>query len=225
MGKEKKCPHCAVSMGFKEFDGRLTHPDTGALLRVRMDQCPKCEGMWFDCHEIETTMGLGRGLKGLSVRDRLVNCDACGAELKPHWLECGSCKNPSTLACPACTGRLYKLLVLGVQLDQCSVCDGLWCDGGELHQLHAKVRARRFELGGDAKYTRCLGCNTILSVRGPESRMQRCVECQRGMRETPFGHGPDFAVSGVASDALGVVGAAGEIAELAFAIFSLVDFD
>ncbi|HWC77112.1 MAG TPA: zf-TFIIB domain-containing protein, partial [Blastocatellia bacterium] len=41
----------------------------------------------------------------------------------------------AALKCPKCDGVLKEIAYEGVQLDQCTACNGIWLDAGELERL------------------------------------------------------------------------------------------
>jgi Zn-finger nucleic acid-binding protein len=221
----RSCPHCSVVMTSSEFDGHSRHPASGAAVRVHMDQCPKCQGMWFDQHELDATMGLGRGLKALAWVPALGCCDDCGTEVAAGATECSSCGVAVKLPCPACDQAMVKHLVLGLQLDRCEGCMGVWCDGGELQTLHEEVR-KKYVLGGKAKYARCLGCDCVLDfgVTSGRSAAQLCLACAKIRADRPLESSiplPSMGGGGGGETLEAVVG----VAELAFELFALIDFD
>ncbi len=47
--------------------------------------------------------------------------------------------------CPKCTGRLHKVELAGVDVDQCDRCSGVWLDFGELEKVLAAEDADRLK--------------------------------------------------------------------------------
>jgi Zn-finger nucleic acid-binding protein len=107
------CPTCREVMIVVEQD------------KIELDHCTNCAGVWFDAGELELMlekMGLDSGALTLAQIADLP--DAETAEKKRR--------------CPVC-GRKMKKRNIGrepeVLIDVCLWGDGLWFDGGEVHQI------------------------------------------------------------------------------------------
>jgi Zn-finger nucleic acid-binding protein len=107
------CPTCREVMIVVEQD------------KIELDHCPKCLGVWFDAGELELMlerMGLDSG--DLSLAQIMDLPDAETKEKKRR--------------CPIC-GKKMKKAHIGqepaVLIDVCPRGDGLWFDGGEVHQI------------------------------------------------------------------------------------------
>ena len=107
------CPTCREVMIVVEQD------------KIELDHCPNCAGVWFDGGELELMldrMGLDSGALTLAQIAELP--DAETTEKKRR--------------CPVC-GRKMKKRNIGrepeVLIDVCPWGDGLWFDGGEVHQI------------------------------------------------------------------------------------------
>ncbi len=93
--------------------------------KIELDYCLVCEGVWFDAGELDLlissliTEGAGRSPKDLltpreaEVSEARRKCPICGRKMEKVWLG----EKP------------------GVLIDRCPRGDGLWFDGGELHQV------------------------------------------------------------------------------------------
>jgi len=81
---------------------------------VMIDQCPECNGMWFDRGELE----------------RLLDVVVDGLET-PRNAEL------SVRKCPRCTHRLRAISYRSthIDVDACPKCTGIWLDGGELQRI------------------------------------------------------------------------------------------
>jgi Zn-finger nucleic acid-binding protein len=107
------CPTCRELMIVVEQD------------KIELDHCLKCRGVWFDAGELELMlerMGLESG--DLSLAKIMDLPDAETKEKKRR--------------CPIC-GHKMKKVHIGkepeVLIDVCLWGDGLWFDGGEVHQI------------------------------------------------------------------------------------------
>jgi Zn-finger nucleic acid-binding protein len=81
--------------------------------------------------------------------------------------------------CPRDGAELARLKILGLDLDKCHACDGLWCDRGELERLRDARRSNieesieriygnpRVKPGKIEGFMRCPTC--------PQGRLQRQV--------------------------------------------------
>jgi uncharacterized protein len=92
---------------------------------IELDYCLKCRGVWFDSGELDLMVSVLKSqganllnLELLTQQSAKVNegkrkCPICGHKMDKTWI-----------------GREPKVLI-----DSCSQGDGLWFDGGELHQV------------------------------------------------------------------------------------------
>ncbi len=106
------CPKCKQDMIAVEYH------------QIELDHCPRCKGVWFDGEELE-----------LFLQSAKIVCP----ELEPGNIvrlpEVKAAHAP--IKCPVC-GRVMKEVALGqpaVNIDVCRRQDGLWFDGGELHDI------------------------------------------------------------------------------------------
>lgn len=93
--------------------------------RIALDYCPECRGVWFDRGELELLMELICGREA----------DDCTYELltRPE-----ATTSESRRRCPICNREMRKEHIgqqPAVVIDACGRGDGLWFDGGELHQV------------------------------------------------------------------------------------------
>ena len=126
-----QCPACGAGLHEKTFPGKTTDA-TGARVNVTIDECAACGGMWFDEAEIEETMGASTPLSALM----------------------NSAGTPTDRACARCSVPMAEVAVLGVAVDVCGECHGLWLDGGELKTLYERYAADHDVEKGLA----CSGC-------------------------------------------------------------------
>ena len=106
------CPRCKKDMIVVEYH------------QIELDYCPSCEGVWFDAGELELLLHSASLDAGELAMDKLVDPPETGS---PHK----RCK------CPICSHAM-KETAIGrpeIYIDVCRQGDGLWFDGGELHQL------------------------------------------------------------------------------------------
>jgi uncharacterized protein len=98
---------------------------------IELDYCPKCTGVWFDCGELELLLEVKKSSEGQSCRDLVKPEPASVRETQRK--------------CPIC-GRKMDKVWLGsdpkVLIDSCPIGDGLWFDGGELHQITSQAKGK-----------------------------------------------------------------------------------
>lgn len=92
-------------------------------LEVEVDKCPKCKGIYFDADELDKLSG-GKALEGSIFTARVL-----GKELK----------------CPSCGADMHYVTVQGVTIDQCSKCEGIWLDDGEMKKLRLSAPEKQFD--------------------------------------------------------------------------------
>jgi Zn-finger nucleic acid-binding protein len=107
------CPTCREVMIVVEQD------------KIELDHCPKCSGVWFDAGELELMlerMGLESGALSLAKIAGLPEAETTEKRRR----------------CPICGQKMKKRRIGGkpkVLIDVCPGGDGLWFDGGEVHQV------------------------------------------------------------------------------------------
>lgn len=138
------CPAC---------EGELTCRDVGD---VEIDVCLRCRGVWLDASELDSLIGTRQGQ---SVEARLDEtaalpevCRYCGVSNPPGQAECGDCGKSLGLACPRDGKAMYVVDALGVELDRCPGCKGLWVDGFERKKL-GRLREQLLETAVDDDVT------------------------------------------------------------------------
>ena len=107
------CPTCHAVMIVVEQD------------KIELDYCSNCSGVWFDAGELELMLEkMGLDSNALFIAKVVDLPEAESAEKKRR--------------CPIC-GQKMKKTKLGQQpkvlIDVCPQGDGLWFDGGEVHQI------------------------------------------------------------------------------------------
>lgn len=91
---------------------------------IELDYCTSCHGVWFDSGELE----LLAHSAGLKSPESLLKDISVSPEGKSEHVE---------RKCPVCN-RLMRETTIGepsIHIDVCRRGDGLWFDGGEVHQL------------------------------------------------------------------------------------------
>jgi Zn-finger nucleic acid-binding protein len=150
------CPDCHAAL--VEF--ALQHSPG-----IRLDGCPQCQGIWVDDHELEAIHDrylekrpdeakVGAPpqrlpapspaefrLRGREAMGFLSNlpCPNCKMPNPTASLTCWACGvvlqgKPATL-CPRCDTQMAGKTRLGVRMDTCFGCGGIWLDWGELPSL------------------------------------------------------------------------------------------
>lgn len=106
------CPKCKHDMIVVEYR------------QIELDYCPGCEGVWFDARELDLFLQCVQMASPELVVSEIADLPAVQSLHKE-------------LKCPVC-GRGMKEVAIGqpvIHIDVCHRADGLWFDGGEMHQL------------------------------------------------------------------------------------------
>ena len=109
MTRVKTCPRCKeVLARFKVFD-------------VDLDQCPKCQGIWFDQRELDTIKS------NMDDDVRWKDFDLKSYAERAHFKH-------TRMPCPACGRALCELRfdTSRIELEFCAKCGGVWADRGKL---------------------------------------------------------------------------------------------
>ena len=104
------CPVCKQDMIVMEYR------------RIELDYCLKCSGVWFDSGELDLLLkSAGAGSAEFLAQEGLPPAAAPHHERK----------------CPMCSRKMKEIPVGDppIHLDTCRNGDGIWFDGGELHEL------------------------------------------------------------------------------------------
>ena len=93
--------------------------------KIELDYCSNCSGVWFDSGELELMLeNMDLESSGLSPTGILASTEAKTTEKKRR--------------CPICNRKMKKTTVgeePKVLIDVCPEGDGLWFDGGEVHEI------------------------------------------------------------------------------------------
>jgi len=101
---------------------------------VDIDQCPKCQGLWFDPGELDVVKS------NMDDEVRWKDFDLASYARLAHF-------KPTTLPCANCGAALCELLfdTSRIELEFCAQCGGVWVDQGKLLPVLNHMR-RKVEL-------------------------------------------------------------------------------
>ncbi len=100
--------------------------------QVELDYCTGCEGVWFDSNELELLIQLANlESPELSVEKILALPEVKSS--RKEW------------KCPICNRRMKETAIgePAIHIDVCRQGDGIWFDGGEVHQLLGQLMQRQ----------------------------------------------------------------------------------
>ncbi|MGC4120804.1 MAG: zf-TFIIB domain-containing protein [Myxococcales bacterium] len=80
---------------------------------TEIDVCPGCNGIWLDGGELEQIVGMP------------VAPEVAGTQYRK---------------CPHCLRPMKRVVLGGVHLEQCALCEGFFLDAGELKQIAGKFK-------------------------------------------------------------------------------------
>jgi Zn-finger nucleic acid-binding protein len=108
----KQCPKCHLTMMLKSIGP------------VTIDECGKCEGVWFDKDELRQSE---------DVADK--DFDWMDFEIWKHADQFSA--KSSSLKCPVCKTPLHAIHYGETQItiDYCPACKGTWLDKGEFKKI------------------------------------------------------------------------------------------
>jgi Zn-finger nucleic acid-binding protein len=98
--------------------------------QIELDFCLRCSGVWFDAEELNLLVSSLAG-------DKKEPSQSNSLTPSPAKVNEGSRK------CPVCGRKMDKVWLgkePGVLIDSCPQGDGLWFDGGELHQVIHQIK-------------------------------------------------------------------------------------
>jgi len=104
------CPNCAETLVEEEIKNQ------------QIDRCPKCNGIYFDKGELESLVGLIKTYESIELEELDI-------DLVPQS------EKERKLVCPRDGAPMIEQQILGVVFDQCTSCEGIWLDGGEISAL------------------------------------------------------------------------------------------
>ncbi len=160
------CPRCSVGLSERRV------APTGGGSPVLVHLCGDCQGLWLDSFVLDAVCPTLSHLPDRRLEVTLLGHEGKGA--------------PS---CPRCAIAPYEFTILGVDIDLCARCGGVWLDGDEYEEA----------MLGEGPAT------PILSEAGGPYRRQAIqstggqVRCGRCRAHTPISEtymGPDGLVCG-----------------------------
>lgn len=114
------CPNCKHDMIAIEYNN------------IELDHCINCKGVWFDSGELELFIESVNMEKPESLIKNIINLPEMKAP--PH----------KRRKCPIC-GQGMTETAMGepeLHVDVCQQGDGIWFDGGEVHQLIRQLKQK-----------------------------------------------------------------------------------
>lgn len=113
------CPECRQSMIIVEHQ------------RIELDYCPRCGGVWFDTSELELFIGSAHLPEADFSPEKMLRL--------PQVKE-----SPQRRKCPVCRRKMREVAIgdPAIVIDVCTRGEGLWFDGGEVHQLLTQIAAK-----------------------------------------------------------------------------------
>ncbi len=106
---------------------RTCHECNKELLKLELqgqtvDKCPACEGIFFDAGELESILNLMNLYQGLHLDEE----DIDSVPEKEHH---------RIVKCPDESSPMDPRDVMGLTIDVCPACQGIWLDRGEIAGL------------------------------------------------------------------------------------------
>lgn len=177
------CQHALAEFEFKHSPG------------IKLDACQQCKGIWVDDGELRAIQDRLMSAQRSSVsapppavpppvssdvrqKARMavgfltrVGCPNCKEANPAASLVCWACgtflQGKQGLLCPRCDRPLTGKVGLGVRMDQCGGCAGVWLDKGEMATLvrhgAAQLKALQQQLGGEEGLSHmCLDGHDVL---------------------------------------------------------------
>jgi Zn-finger nucleic acid-binding protein len=192
-GGTMSCPSCGAPLHEFEFQ----HSPG-----IKLDGCSQCKGIWVDDGELAAIQrrvdeAAGRtyatptqALPQHRARPAigfLVNfaCPQC-KEMNPvNSLTCWACglvfaSSQTARLCPVCDVPLQQLYSQGLALDGCTLCGGVWLDGGEMAQL-----LERSDEGALQALQAHLDAVPPALTRRPVA-YRKCPTCRTGLMEYSY---------------------------------------
>jgi Zn-finger nucleic acid-binding protein len=139
------CPECEEPLRQADCHG------------VRIDECPKCHGRWFDRDELRRAKdSTDEDLRWLDFDPFAGDADDSPAAARG-------------LVCPRCSVEMGAVVYerSGVSIDKCSKCHGVWLSKGELEKI---IKYLEKEVNGEtaAQYGNEAGRQFAQIFAGPE---------------------------------------------------------
>ena len=160
------CPVCVgVAMAKAPLGG-----NAGGLT---IDYCPRCGGLWFDRGEVGQLAQRAPAVIREFVPDRADRvrppCQSCHAPLDRDLEKCPACGHHNVLDCPVCDRPMERRAHVGLVLDLCAKCHGVWFDNAELSAIWrmnvaAATSRMRSKRGGRGAEAASVGGDVLLSA-------------------------------------------------------------
>lgn len=129
-----RCPNCQATLRTVTYEG------------IAIETCPSCKGEWMDVKE------LGPIARAREVRFDEEERRAIAAAAKITGVEVA--REDRDLVCPKCSGQTDAINYggdIGIIIDRCTDCHGVWLDNGELERIQMLVEGWQDGLEGDLK--------------------------------------------------------------------------
>jgi Zn-finger nucleic acid-binding protein len=99
--------------------------------RIELDYCPRCGGVWFDASELELFLQAAKLPEAGFSPEALLRLP----EVK---------ESPHVRKCPVCRRKMRDVAIgePAIVIDICKRGQGLWFDGGEVHQLFTQIATK-----------------------------------------------------------------------------------
>lgn len=108
--KPRTCHDCAKILDKIEMQGQL------------VDKCPVCEGIFFDRGELESILHLINLYQAMQLDEEDID-------------SVPEAEHQRIVKCPDDGSPMVPKDVMGLVLDHCSACGGIWLDRGEIATL------------------------------------------------------------------------------------------
>jgi uncharacterized protein len=124
------CPYCGGAFSPSPLKFELSGNT------VYLDQCTQCQGIWFDSGELSQIFDF-------AVKEAL----ALGT--LDDDLEETFSSTEVMLKCPRCARETEfgRGEIMGIEIDKCRVCKGIWLDTGEIEAIMGEVRLESTGVG------------------------------------------------------------------------------
>lgn len=160
---ESTCPRCGASMGEKQQASSF-------IMDMNVKGCSQCGGFLIDYGEAEEVLG--------KAMEHPVDTSGIKEPLHPDS------KKPLVGVCPYCRGTFvssplkFELSQNTLYLDQCTKCQGIWFDKGELSQIFEYAMKEAVKAGGLEDE----GIEGLVKSKEP-------IHCPRCAKDTEFNTG------------------------------------
>lgn len=127
-----KCPQCGSPLNTIDYEG------------IQIETCADCKGEWLDDEELKHVV------QAREVRFDEEERRAIAAATGITGVEVAGVDRD--LVCPKCGSRTDAINYggdTGIIIDRCTMCHGVWLDGGELEHIQKLVEGWEDGLGDD----------------------------------------------------------------------------